>query len=181
MFVQAWNIQLCLHKLSRFIIYSYGKSVLSSTDFNLNAWGGYTNDIRQDLAENKSWLKVVCTCRNINTVNWRYGHKLACFTLEQIRKSWILLTKILPVARFKFRNFLLVYVSRKLLKRQPADILNPEDNTGKWCISEYSILIAYRANNWLTFNIFIFILSYNRVTLPSTKKIVTFLKIPVFR
>ena len=47
----------------------------------------------------------------------------------------------------KAENFLLVYVSRKLLKRQPADILNPEDNTGKRCISEYSILIAYRANN----------------------------------
>ena len=88
--IQGWNIQLCLDKLSRFIIYSYGKSVLSSTDFNLNAWEGYTNDIKQDLAENKSWLKVVCTCRNINTVNWRYGHKLACFTLEQILKSWIL-------------------------------------------------------------------------------------------
>ena len=52
-FVQAWNIQLCLDNLSRFIIYSYGKSVPSSTDFNLYAWEGYTNDIKQDLAENK--------------------------------------------------------------------------------------------------------------------------------
>ena len=39
---------------------------MSSTDFNLNVWEGYTNDIKQDLAENKSWLKVVCMCRNIN-------------------------------------------------------------------------------------------------------------------
>ena len=88
-FVQAWNIQLCLDKLSCFIIYSYGKSVLSSTYFNLNAWESYTNDIKQDLVENKYWLNVICTCRNIHTVNWRYGHTLACFTLEQIRKSWI--------------------------------------------------------------------------------------------
>ena len=55
-FVQAWNIQLCLDKLSRLIMYRYGKSVLSGTNFNLNAWEGYTNDIKQDLAENKCLL-----------------------------------------------------------------------------------------------------------------------------
>ena len=29
----------------------------------------------------------MCTCRNINTVKWRCVHKLACFTLEQIRRK----------------------------------------------------------------------------------------------
>ena len=29
----------------------------------------------------------MCTCRNINTVMWRCVHKLACFTLEQIRRK----------------------------------------------------------------------------------------------
>ena len=80
-------MQLCPNKLSRFPIHSHGKSVLSSINFNLNAWEGFINDIKQDLAENKSWLKVVCTCVNINTVMWRYVHNLACFTLEQIRRK----------------------------------------------------------------------------------------------
>ena len=58
---------------------------LSSTDFNFNAWEGFTNDIKQDLAENKS--KVVCTYRNINTVMWRCVHKITRFTLEQISRK----------------------------------------------------------------------------------------------
>ena len=71
-------------KLSCFSMHSHGKSVLSSTNFDLNVWEGFTNDIKQDLAECKSWLKVVSTCRNINTVMWWCVHKLACCTLEQI-------------------------------------------------------------------------------------------------
>ena len=68
---------------------------------------------------------------------------------------------------------------RFLLKRQLAVILNPEDNTGKRCRSEYSIMIAYRADNWLIFQADK--RNDNRVTLPSAKKIVTFLKIPAFK
>ena len=69
---------------------------LSSTDLDLNAWEGFKNDIKQDLTENKSWLKLACTCRNANTVMWRCVHKLACFTLEQIRRKLNTVNKNTP-------------------------------------------------------------------------------------
>ena len=76
-------------------------ALLLSTDFNLNAWEGFTNDIKQDLAENKSWIKVVCMCRNINPVMWLYVHKLACFTLEQIRRKLNTVNKNIPWSRLQ--------------------------------------------------------------------------------
>ena len=42
--------------------------------------------------------------------------------LSKYVESWILYTKILPLPRFKFRNFTLVYVSRKLLKHFLASL-----------------------------------------------------------
>ena len=52
----------------------------------------------------------MCTCRNINTVMWRCVHKLACFTLEQIRRK-LNTVKIIPfVARFKFQNLILQFI-----------------------------------------------------------------------
>ena len=62
-------------------------TLLSSIDFNLNVWEGFTNDIKHDLAENKSWFKIVCMCRNIKMVIWWCVHKLACFMLEQIHRK----------------------------------------------------------------------------------------------
>ena len=95
-YVQVWNVQHCPDKLSRFFTYSRGKSVLSSSHFNLNAGEGFTNDIRQDLADNKSWFKVVCTSGNVNTVMRRCAHKLACFTLEQILRKLNTVNKNTP-------------------------------------------------------------------------------------
>ena len=76
-------------------------ALLLSTDFNLNAWESFTNDIKPDLAENKSWLKVICTCRNINTVMWLYVHKLACFTLEQMHRKLNTVNKNTPCSRLQ--------------------------------------------------------------------------------
>ena len=125
--------QNMLIKIKILMLHSHCKSVLTSTNYNLNAWEGYTNDIKQDLAENKSWLKVVCGCRNINTVTWRFVHSLACLTLEQIRRKLNIANNILPVARFKLRNSILLYVSKKLLKRFFAALLpDMECLPGNW-------------------------------------------------
>ena len=77
-FVQAWNIQLCLAKLS---LYCQTPSSLWKREKALQT------TLNRIWRKNKSWLKVVCTCRNINTVMWRCVHKLACFTIEQIRRK----------------------------------------------------------------------------------------------
>ena len=90
-----------LIKIKILMLHSHGKSVLSSTSYNLNAWEGYTNDIKQDLAENISWLKVVCGCRIINTVMWRCVHSLTCFTLEQIRRKLSIVNKNTPCSTFQ--------------------------------------------------------------------------------
>ena len=77
----------------------------------------YTNAIKRDLAENKSWLKVICTYRNINTVNSVYTN-LHVSLLNNTLK-----TKIPPVARFIFRKFILLYISKNILKHFLAALL----------------------------------------------------------
>ena len=113
-FVQVWYIQLCLDKLLCFSINSHGKSVLSRTNFNLNTREGFKNVIKQDLVENKSWLKVVCMHRNIKCDG--VYTKLHVSPLNKYVESWILQTNILSVAHFKHQNFILVYISKEPLK-----------------------------------------------------------------
>ena len=105
-----------------------------------------------------------------------YRHKLAFSRLKKYVKAEYCKQKY---SLFQISKLFTSLRFQKAFKRQSAVILNPEDNTGKQCRSEYSIMIAYRADNWL-----IFLADKrndNRVTLPPAKKIITFVKIPAFK
>ena len=44
---------------------------------------------------------VVCKCRNVNTIMWRCLHKLACFTLQQIRGKMNTVNKNTPCSTLR--------------------------------------------------------------------------------
>ena len=63
--------------------------------------------------------------------------KLACFTLEQMRRKLNTENKILLVIRFKFRNFILIFISRK-----PDMKCSPQHDSNfyfSWTITKHNI------------------------------------------
>ena len=73
--------------------------------------------------------------------------KLTCFTLEQMRRKLNTENKILLVIRFKFRNFILIFISRKLLKHLSAALFpdmkcSPQHDSNfhfSWTITKHNV------------------------------------------
>ena len=107
----------------------------------------YTNDIKRNLAENKSWLKVICTCRNINTVNSVYTN-LHVSLLNNIRwkQKYSHISKIYPPLHFQkyFKTFLGCFIlwyemCTITLKLDDRNFVNFAKWTRKLCFDSFSV------------------------------------------
>ena len=152
MFVQAWNIKLCLNKLSRFSIHSREKNRTLKHRLQFErigrlhkrhqtGFGGkyILNEGSRYVQKHKHRYVTVCT-------------QISCFTLEQIHRK----LKTLPVSRSKFRNSILVYVSKMFLKHVLATLLrnmkcsplHDGDFYFSWTINKHNIFYKILVLGW---------------------------------